>query len=522
MTILAVSISAANVEEAQEQIDRSVCQGAEAVELRLDFLKSPDEAAAAFLVKFVKEKDLPVIATCRHISESGAADWPTEKRLKVLTAAMEAGADFIDWEFAQYLQPAVQEMLTAALRRFQACRLILSAHDFHGPFEDLSARYEAMRTLCPGAVVKLVYTARHINDCFEAMDLLYQEKEDLIVFAMGSAGMMTRILAKKLGGFLTFTCPEEETAAAPGQIPIGKMKTLYRWDALNQQTKLYGIIGNPVGHSLSPAVYNGCFETQSRNALHLPLEIGGEQAEFNLFLESVLQRPWLDFRGFGVTLPHKSSALEFVHQEGGYLEPMAERIGAANTIKIGHNGQLSAYNTDCAGALDALTQTLGIEKKQLRNQEAAVIGAGGAARAVIVGLIDVGCRVTVYNRTLKKAQDLAEEFGCRAAPLEEIRNSRARIFVNCTSLGMIPNVDSTPVPAEVFGPDSIAFDTVYVPLETRFLREAKAAGARVVSGAEMFIRQAVVQYRHLTGVEPDSERIRQIVLDCLNPAGRAR
>lgn len=519
MTILAVSISAKNAPEAQGQIDRSVCQGAEAIELRLDFLENP-AAAAAGLVRFVKEKGLPVIATCRHISEGGAADWPAEKRLKVLTAAMEAGADFIDWEFAQYLQSGVQEMLTAALRHFQACRLILSAHDFHGPFEDLVARYEAMRTLCPEAVVKLVYTARHINDCFEALDLLYQEKEDLIVFAMGRAGMITRILAKKLGGFLTFACPEEGAAAAPGQIPIRTMKTLYRWDALNRQTELYGIIGNPVGHSLSPAVYNGCFAAQGRNALHLPLEVEGGQAEFNLFLQSVLQRPWLDFRGIGVTLPHKSSALEFVHREGGYLEPLAERIGAANTVKIGHNGLLSAYNTDCAGALDALTETLGIEKRQLRNQEAAVIGAGGAARAVIVGLMDAGCRVTVYNRTLEKAQSLAEEFGCRAAPLEEIRSCRVRIFVNCTSLGMAPNTDSTPVPAEVFGPDTVAFDTVYVPLETRFLREAKAAGARVVNGAEMFIRQAVVQYRHLTGVEPDSERIRQIVLDCLNRGGR--
>ncbi|HOK67145.1 MAG TPA: shikimate dehydrogenase [Anaerohalosphaeraceae bacterium] len=515
MTILAVSISAESVEKAQEQIDRSVCQGAEAIELRLDFLENPEEAAAANLVKYVKAKGLPVIATCRHISEGGSADWPTEKRLKVLTAAMEAGADFIDWEFAQYLQPGVQEMLTAALRRFRTCRLILSAHDFHGPFEDLSARYEAMRTLCPEAVVKLVYTAGHINDCFEAMDLLYQEKEDLIVFAMGPAGMITRILAKKLGGFLTFACPEEAAAAAPGQIPVRKMKTLYRWDALNRQTELYGIIGNPVGHSLSPAVYNGCFDAQGRNALHLPLEVGGGQAEFNLFLQSVLQRPWLDFRGFGVTLPHKSSALEFVHQEGGYLEPLAERIGAANTVKIGHNGQVSAYNTDCVGALNALTETLGVERKELRNQEAAVIGAGGAARAVIVGLMDAGCRVTVYNRTLEKAQSLAEEFGCRAAPLEEIRSCRARIFINCTSLGMAPNTDSTPVPAEVFGPNSVAFDTVYVPLETRFLREAKAAGARVVSGAEMFIRQAVVQYRHLTGVEPDELLLRRIVMEKL-------
>jgi shikimate dehydrogenase len=210
-----------------------------------------------------------------------------------------------------------------------------------------------------------------------------------------------------------------------------------------------------------------------------------------------------------------------VHQEGGYLEPLAERIGAANTVKIGFNGLLSAYNTDCSGALDALTETLGMERKQLRERKVAVIGAGGAARAVAAGLLEAGCHVTVYNRTLGKARLLAEELGCRAAPLEDIRNSQASIFINCTSLGMAPNTDTTPVPAEVFKPDTVAFDTVYVPLETRFLREAKAAGARIITGAEMFIRQAVVQYRILTGAEPDPQRIRQIVFSKLHPAGSA-
>lgn len=517
--MLAVSICADSVEKACRQIEDSAGQGAEAVELRLDFLRGLDDAAVQSLVRFVKGKGLPVIATCRHRSEGGAADWPTEKRLQVLSTSLDAGADWVDWEFAHFFQPSVRETLAAAFKRNPAARLILSAHDFQGPFADLTARYEAMRTVAPQAVIKLVYMAHHINDCFEALDLLYEEKADRIVFAMGRAGMITRILAKKFGAFLTFACPKDGAAAAPGQIPIRTMKTLYRWDTLNAQTELYGILGSPIGHSLSPAVYNGCFDAQRRNALHLPLEVEGGQTELNLFFQSVLHRPWLDFHGFGVTLPHKTSALEFVHQEGGYLEPLAARIGAANTIKIGHQGLLSAFNTDCSGALEALTESLGIGRGQLRSLKAAVIGAGGVARAIVAGLTEVGCRVTVYNRTLEKARSLATEFGCQASSLEDIGSSRADLFINCTSLGMAPNVDTTPVSAEVFSADTVAFDTVYVPQETRFLREAKDAGAKTVSGVEMFIRQAVLQYRHLVGADPDPERIRRIVERCLNPLG---
>ncbi|HOM61579.1 MAG TPA: shikimate dehydrogenase [Anaerohalosphaeraceae bacterium] len=517
MTILAVSISADTPERACLQIEQAVRQGAEAVELRLDFLRSPDAPSAAGLVRFAKSKGVGVAATCRHPSEGGAAALPEDKRLAVLAASLESGADFADWEFAQYLP--VREALSAALRRNPASRLILSVHNFKGPFEDLTARYEAVRSVCPTAVVKLAYAARHIHDCFEGLDLLEREKSGAIVLGMGPAGAITRVLAKKLGGFLTFACLDEESAAAPGQIPLEKMKTLYRWDAIDGQTEVYGIVGFPLGHSLSPMVYNGCFEAEGRNAIFFPFEVEGGPSELNEFFQSVLERPWLHCRGFSVTLPHKTSMLEFVRREGGFADGPAERIGAANTLKIGYNGMLSAYNTDCVGAMDALTQTLGLDRHQLRNLEVAVLGAGGAARAVVAGLREAGCRVTVYNRTVQKAVALAEEFGCRAAPLEEVRNSSAAVFINCTSIGMTPHTDASPVPAEVFGPDKAAFDTVYNPLRTRFLREAEAAGARIVYGAEMFIRQAVAQYRHLVGAEPDEERIRQIVFRHLQPEG---
>ncbi len=516
MTMLAVSISGQTSERFGERIRQAVREGAQAVELRMDYLREPNAAEVAALIRRAREQKVSVIATCRDRAQGGASDWPTEQRIDLLEAALEAGADFVDCEFSHYVRQPVQTRLKAALSRNRKARLILSAHDFSGPFEDLNELYESIVTVCPEAIAKLVYTARHINDCFEGLDLLHDADRDVIVLAMGPAGHVSRVLAKKAGGFLTFACLGEEEATAPGQVPVRDMKELYRWDRLDEQTELYGLIGCPVGHSLSPAIYNACFEAEGINAVYLPFLVAGGGPEFEVFLHHVLRRPWLSAGGFSVTIPHKSHALDFAHREGNFVETLPESIGAVNTLKVGFNGIVSGYNTDCAGAMEALTETLGIERHALHTLQAAVLGAGGAARAIVAGLSEVGCRVTIYNRTLSKARSLAREFRCAAAPLEEAGDTTATILINCTSIGMHPNTDGSPVPPEVFGPDKAAFDTVYNPLRTRFLRDAEKAGARTVSGAEMFIRQAVAQYRLLIGSEPSEKRIRDIVFGFLN------
>lgn len=515
MTILAVSISAGTPEQVRQRIEQAVQEGAGAIELRTDFLQPLEPSVVSELVHFAHSKKIPAIVTCRDSAQGGAGNWPEEKRIDILEAALDAGVSFVDCEFSRYVLNSVRSRLRLALQRNPKARLILSAHDFSGPFEDLTGLYESIVTVCPEAIPKLVYTARHINDCFEGLDLLHDSDRDAIVLAMGEAGMITRILTAKAGGFLTFACLSHQEATAPGQTTAERMKKLYRWDQINNQTQIYGILGNPVAHSLSPTIYNNCFESVGLNALYLPFLLEGGQAEFETFMHQILSRPWLHVRGLSVTLPHKTHALEFTHRKGSFLDNLPESIGAVNTLKIGYNGLVSGYNTDCAGAIDALTETLGIGRHGLHNRRAAVIGAGGAGRAVAAGLTEAGARVTIYNRTFRKAQSLAREFRCQAASLEEIKNTDAEILINCTSIGMHPHTDSSPVPPEIWGPDKVAFDTVYNPLKTRFLQEAQAAGAQLVTGAEMFIRQAAAQYRLLVGAEPDEKRIRRIVLDCL-------
>lgn len=512
MTILAVSIAAPDMDSFLEQLNVAQAHGAEAIEIRADALDRPDVQTLLDLVTMIRRAGLPVIVTCRDVSEGGLRPIDFSHRLGLYKKTIEAAVDFVDIEFRAFKHPDVHSVIKAALE-ISPTRLILSAHNFEGPFEqDIQILYEAILSLFPKAIPKIVFQARHINDCFAAYELLSNAESPCIAFCMGAAGQVSRILAKKLGAAVTYASVDEAHAAAPGQISVGRMKNTYRWDSLNGQTEIFGVIGNPVAHSLSPALFNACFESSNINALYLPFLVEGEHIEFAGFLDQVRKFPNMGFGGFSVTIPHKTHALDHAVQQGDYVEPLAVTIGSVNTLKIGFNGIISAYNTDYTGALEALTSVIGQEKHRLHQASVAVIGAGGVARAVIAGLTDAGAKVTIYNRTIARAEALAHEFGCKADSLDAVRGTDAEILINCTSIGMHPNTRGCPVPEGVLRGDMIVFDTVYNPLETELLKKAQAAGAKIVNGAEMFIRQAMAQYRIFIGQEPDETMMRQIVL----------
>jgi 3-dehydroquinate dehydratase/shikimate dehydrogenase len=518
MTYLAVPIAAKDLGQAGEQIKSAQTAGAEMLEVRTDYLAELNTDTLKALSSCAKATKLPIIVTCRDKTQGGVGNWPLELRTEILVEALNYGADFIDCEYDNFLVGDTQTRLKEALSENKQARLILSAHNFAGSFDDLATLYEDMQAVYPEAILKLVYTARHINDCFEASDLLHNKTSDTIVLCMSEAGVISRILSKKLGGFLTFASVDEENATAPGQITIEQLKNLYRWDSIDAETELFGVIGNPVAHSLSPAIFNACFDERGINGLYLPVLVEGERSRFNDFLENVVSRSWLGFGGFSVTIPHKAHALDYVNGAGEFVEPLAADIGAVNTLKIGIGPRASGYNTDYAGAMDALCAALNVGKHDLHSVTVAVVGAGGVARAVVAGLADVGAKVTIYNRTLTKAQALSEEFKCKYAPLDELSRMDTQVIINCTSIGMYPDVDSAPVPAECLKADMTVFDTVYNPAETLLLKQASQAGATNVSGTEMFIRQAMAQYKLFIGTEagdPPEKTMRKTVLDQL-------
>ncbi len=522
MTYLTVPISAKNPVQASEQAIRAIAGGAEMLELRTDYLENLTAEMVASLLAEVRVAgpSVPAIVTCRDKHEGGVIDYPESLRIEVLVTAVEAGAQFIDVEFANFVKPHVRQAIEAALARASVCRLILSAHDFTGPFENIRSLYRDIRATWPRAIPKLVYTARHINDCFAGFDLLHEAESDCIVLCMGPAGIIGRLLAGKLGGLVTFASLDEASGTAPGQVTIGQFKGLYRYDAIDAETELFGVIADPVGHSLSPAIHNACFAEMKMNRLYLPLLVQGGRDELFAFFDHILERPWLDLRGFSITIPHKHSALEYVRAQGGFVEPLAEKIGAANTLLIERRAtsdeqRLSTYNTDYAGALDAITKGMGITRSQFRDMPVAVVGAGGVSRAIVAGLTDAGANVTIYNRTVERAEQLAADFRCAWAGLDALPNLAAKLVVNCTSIGMSPKIDASPVPPEVLKPDMAVFDTVYNPAETLLLKQAQAAGAKTIDGIAMFVNQAMAQFKLFTGQTPDADLMRRVVLDSL-------
>jgi len=515
---IAVPISASEPAEVLEQARTALAAGADVIELRTDYLENLSSDKVSSLIETIRGlgPDAALIVTCRDVREGGAREYPAHLRSEILKTAIEHNVEFIDCEFSNFRVDTVRETLGSALQQHLKTRLILSAHQFAGPFPDLEQQYRDIRHICPTAIPKLVYAAQHINDCFEAFDLLHQTEGDRIVLCMGEAGLISRVTACMFGGFLTFASLGEANATAPGQLSIGQLRDLIPPQGHDTQTQLFGIIADPVGHSLSPALHNACFRDSAFNGSYLPLRVQGAQAELADFLENVRLRPWLGFRGFSVTLPHKQHALSYVQQQAGTVEPLVAKIGATNTLILSGDGKFKAYNTDYAGAMDAVMNSLNTGLHDVDGMAVAVVGAGGVARAIVAGFCDAGAKVKIYNRTVAKAEKLALEFGCAFASIEALHDLQADLLINCTSIGMHPHVDATPVPGELLERDMAVFDTIYNPLQTRLLELAQTRGARTIDGVAMFVAQAQAQYRLFTGLEGNADLMRKVTLEHLN------
>ncbi|MHC4623618.1 MAG: type I 3-dehydroquinate dehydratase, partial [Planctomycetota bacterium] len=342
-TKLIVPIAARKLEDARAQIKAAVAAGADMVELRVDYLKNLNSALVEGLMGQTRKaagQAVAIVVTCRDKQQGGVIDYQEQLRIEVLASALRAGADFVDLEHENFLSPANQETILLALSENTKARLVLSAHNFETRFDDIGKLYSGIPAAHEEAVPKLVYTANHINDCFEAFDLLHNTTGERIALCMGEVGLISRVLARKLGCFYTFASIDDRTATAPGQLTIEQLKKLYRFDCINAETDVYGVIGSPIAHSLSPPIHNAAFADAGLNKLYLPLLVEGGRTEFDRFMDNILARDWLGFRGLSVTIPHKQNAVDYVMRNGGFVEPLAERIRAVNTVLIAPDGKL--------------------------------------------------------------------------------------------------------------------------------------------------------------------------------------
>ena len=528
MTKLCVPIMVQTLPQAHAFAVRAAEQGADLVEFRID--QFTEDLAA--LPRLVEGSPLPCIVTCRPNWEGGQYDGDEQTRISVLEHAGLGTHQpaYFDVELAAFQTSANLRQKVGLIvdqpnqQRPVTTGLILSSHNFKTRPTDLNNKVLAMASEPACRVIKLAWKARSLRDNVEAFEILLARHKPTIALCMGEEGLASRVLAKKFGALLTFAALDAGSGTAPGQPTVAQLKSLYRWDAINSATKVYGVIGMPVGHSMSPAIHNAGFDAIKHNGVYLPMPIPPEYEHFKATLTTWLDFKPLDFRGASVTIPHKENLLRFVAEKGGVIEPLAQRIGAANTLTVNDDGSLRASNSDYAGALDAVCDSLGIKREALAGRRVAVIGAGGAARAIVAGFAGHGATVVVYNRTMEKAQALAEAFAdlpgkVVAARLEKLCDSCCEVFINCTPIGMHPNVDDTPIPSAAstkgWGKETVVFDTIYNPMETRLLREAKAAGCTTIPGTEMFVRQAAAQFEGWTGTAAPTAVFRKVLLERL-------
>lgn len=511
MTLLVASVMRDNAAAAGQVAGEALARGADVAEIRLD---GWDEDAPVFDSLAGVLPPGRWIATCRPTSEGGRFQGNTMQRVGRLLEASACGAGYVDFEFADWRRSAdIRQKIRLAVTRRGAAEgqgpgLILSSHHFEARPRDPAAILADMAAQPGVAAVKLAWRAGNIADNFVAFDLLRQATVPTIALCTGEAGLLSRVLARKFGALASYCAPAPGQETAPGQVALFEMLDRYRWHSIGPSTRLFGVIGDPVAHSMSPMLFNACFERHSLDAVYLPLYVDASGDVLGEFLRGCLDRPWLDVGGFSVTVPHKQQAAALVAEQ---IEPLAARIGAVNTLVPGRDG-FAGFNTDYAGALEAITEALGCERKDLVGLGVDVLGAGGVARAIVAGLRDCGCSVTIYNRNPTRAGSLAQEFDCRSRPWD-LRGepTGADLLVNCTSAGMWPEIHRTPMPTERFAEQPVVFDTVYNPARTRLLDEAEQAGCRTIDGLTMFINQAAAQFKLWTGQTADKAFMRETV-----------
>jgi 3-dehydroquinate dehydratase / shikimate dehydrogenase len=465
-------------------------QVADAIELRFDYL--PAESLPQLIVELasrIARVSRPLIFTFRPREQGGKRDLSLQDRRdfwRGLPPEIIKSIAYADFEF-DLVESFADESPPAPWEK-----IVCSWHDFAETPHDLIARYELMAGT-PAAVVKIATQANRIGDCLRVFELIEHArgKKPVIALAMGLPGLMTRVLAPARGAILTFGSLRRGAESAAGQPTVAELRDLYRVKQLSRESEIFGVIGNPVGHSRSPLMHNAALKALNLDGVYLPFEVDDVGSFVCDFVHPKTRKSDWNLSGLSVTIPHKLAVIPYLD----FVDATARSVGAVNTVVV-EGDELRGYNTDVAGAMKPLDEMIDV-----RGARVAVIGAGGAARAICHGLSRRGAEVTIYARELKKAQPLADEFNTQIASLESFKGE-ADIVINCSPVGMSgPSVGRSLIKAESLEGVKLVYDLIYTPEETALLRDAARAGCRTLGGLAMLVGQAAEQFRLWTGLE---------------------
>ncbi|MCF7740662.1 MAG: shikimate dehydrogenase [Candidatus Marinimicrobia bacterium] len=478
-TKLAIPVVGEDVDEAIKQ-GKAAAKTADIVEFRADFVRQITDAD---IEQFYQQIDKPVIFTCRPQFENGHFKGSEKERKQLILQAIKTGYEYVDVEYKS-------DIYESLLENSGNSQIILSHHNFeetpdYGQVKNLAAEMSKTKA----DILKIIPTANSINDNFKIFRLLQSNpNQKLISFCMGIYGHISRVLCKKYGSYLSFAALDKNSQSADGQISVGEMQGTYHFNSIDQNTKILGVAGEFAENSKSKYMHNPVFENIGKNYVYLPLKVQSGR-DLDNFMDNFHR---YDFAGMAVTIPHKEKMIKYMDE----LDKTAKEIGAVNTV-VKQNDRLKGFNTDYVGAVRALENYT-----ELNGKKCMVIGAGGASRAVVFGLVKKPARVTITNRTREKAEKLAKEFGSKVIDFED-RNKVAQqfdIIINTTSVGMYPDTDNTVL--ETFNESTLVMDIVYKPLKTKFLQLAEQAGCEIITGEKMLVYQAMEQFEIWTGQRP--------------------
>jgi 3-dehydroquinate dehydratase / shikimate dehydrogenase len=460
------------------------------LELRFDYLSGPRERGALFgWLRRLRPRAI-LIATCRRREGGGLFQGSCEAELDVLAQAIRAGCSWCDVEIETAKRVPGDELR----RALAPARILVSYHDFRKTPKDLKRIVRQLDEL-RGDAIKITAQCGSVSDSVRVVELA-RNRRDVVAIPMGEFGLAGRVLSLRMGSSLTYAAVEQPTA--PGQLSFDAMTDLYRAARISRRTRVYGVIGDPIGHSLSPLLHNTAFHARKFDAVFVPFRV----RNLPEFLRAM--------KGFGVlglsvTIPHKETILR--HLDG--CDPIAARIGAVNTVVVRGGGRLYGYNTDYVGVLRSLEQRL-----RLAGSRVLLLGAGGAARAAAFALAQAGSIVCVCARRPERARALARAAGGHAIARADLAHEFFDAIVNCTPIGMHPRGGSPLKSAELNC--RIVMDMVYRPRETELLRLARRKGIEVISGVEMFLAQGFAQYEIWTGERAPERAMRRAVESALD------
>ena len=479
--MIIVPVTGSTLELARQQVQLSG-RFADMLELRLDMI-GPGTGRS-----ILRRSRKPCIATCRPVREGGKYAGDEKARLLILTEAVRFGAAYVDIE-----RDTVKEFRARLEAEHLRAKLIVSKHIFVSGMPAIRKEYRNLRTA--GAdIVKIAFMASdawQLSGVREFLRMAMADRQKAIALAMGEAGEASRILYKVFGGWATYGAPEVGDPSAPGQLTARVLRTVFHVHERTRRTRIFGLVGNPVGQSKGIYIHNPLYFAAGYDGIYVRFPI----ADLERFMKHV--GPFVT--GCSVTLPHKTAMMRYCSSPTA----AASAIGAVNTI-VRRHGRWHGANTDANAALDAIER-----RRPVRGKRVVIMGAGGAARAIAVEAKRRGAEVVIANRTAANARTMAAEAGVEWTSLNNAPDLLPEILVNTTPVGMWPDVHSTPIAAI---PESVqlAFDAIYNPPLTRFLALAKERNIDVVTGAEMYARQAVEQIRILTGLRVTASRVNKL------------